>query len=46
MESIYQSWDWERQVIQFQIIRDNQSIKHNAEREARLWNDLKILLAR
>jgi hypothetical protein len=46
MESIYQSWDWDRQVIKFQVIKDNQSILHNAEREASLWNDLKILLAR
>jgi len=46
MESIYHSWDLGRQVMKFQIIRDNQSIQHSAEREASLWNDLKILLAR
>ena len=32
--------------MKFQIIRDNQSNQRNAEIEASLWNDLKILLAR
>lgn len=46
MESMYQSWDSDRQVMKFQIIRVNQSIQHNAERVASLWSDLNILLAR
>ena len=46
MESVYQSCELDRKVMKFQIIRDNQSIQHNAERAASLWNDLKILLAR